>query len=310
MACYTDYIKLDNLTPSRTGLYLDSLPGIDVETIDGLRKSGDDTDATWNKIYDQAWGNLVSDISAKLQDKFFVDTKLISRETSGFLADYNSSSSAGVKLTFSLTRYSRIHIISVDVYSQSAQVDVPIRLYDTDTNGELLLTVTEDLVAGLNTINVDTDFETNVIMVVIDSATYPVKQTENKYYSGFSIYSPVICEYQYMGGFNNVEQINSGGLNIKYTVTCSIEKFVCENINIFKKAFHWGLGVAVCEWRRYGENLNRFTTMTADRFEELGGFFGDKYEKELNNAIKSQNVRDDHVCFNCKNIVTTQTSIP
>lgn len=310
MPCYDNYIGLDNLIPSRTGLYLDSLPGIDVLMIDGLRKSGNDTDVTWGVLYKRGWDNLVSDVSTALQDKFYVDTKLVSRETSSFKADYNSSGDAGVKLTFSLSKYSKIHVISVGLWAQSSHTNAVIRFYDTDADGELLLTLTEDLDSGRNTLDVDTDFEVNTLYVVIDSGEYPVRQTENKFYHGVNYLNSILCDWQWLGGIGSVEQVNNGGLNLKYVVDCSIDKFVCENINLFKYAFLHRLGMEICHERRFTENLNQYTTMTAERAGELLEFFKAEYDQKLMNSIKSQNIREDYTCFNCKNTVSVKTSLP
>jgi hypothetical protein len=310
MPCYTNYIELDNLVPSRTGLYLDSLPGIDVVMIDGLRKSGNDSDTTWEVLYKRAWDNLVSDVTKALNDKFYVDTKIVSRETSSFKDDYNSSGNAGVKLTLTLSRYSKIHVISVGLWSQSSHTDAVINFYDTDADGELLLTLTEDLVAGRNTLNVDYEFEVNTLYVVIDTTDYPVRQTENKSYYGVSFITTYICSWDWYGGLGSVEQINNGGLNLKYNIYCSIDKFVCENINLFKMAFLYRNALEITHERRYGERLNEFTTMTIERADELNEYFNARYEKELLNAVKSQNIKEDFVCFNCKNTVSTKTSLP
>lgn len=310
MSCYSNYIELDSLVPSRTGLYVDSLPGIDILMIDGLRKSGNDSDITWAVLYKRAWDNLVSDITKALNDKFYVDTKLVSRETSSFEDDYNSSGSAGVKLTFNLSRYSKIHVISVGLWAQSSHTNAVIRFYDTDANGELLLTLTEDLVAGRNTLNVDTDFEVDTLYVIIDTAAYPVKKTENKDYHGVNFITDYVCEWEWYGGIGNIEQINEGGLNLKYNVYCSIDKFACENINLFKWAFLWRIGVEITHERRFGERLNEYTTMTIERATELNEFYGNRYDTELMNAVKSQNIKEDFVCFNCKNVVSTKTSLP
>lgn len=309
MPCYDNYIGLDNLIPSRTGLYVDSLPGIDVVMIDGLRKSGNDTDVTWEVLYKRAWDNLVSDVSRELQDKFFVDLKLVSRDSSSFLTDYNSSGNCGVKLTFNLSRYSKIHVINVGLWSQTSQTNAVINFYDTDASGELLHSVTTDLTAGRNTVDVDFDFEVNELYVVIDSTLYPVKKTENKFYHGMH-YTPILCDWEWYGGIGAIEQINGGGLNLKYVVDCSIDKFVCENINLFKFAFHNRLGLEICHERRLTENLNAFTTMTAERATELADHFKKEYDQRLMNSVKSQNIQEDYVCFNCKNTVTVRTSLP
>lgn len=289
---------------------MDSLPGIDILMIDGLRKSGDDSDVTWAKLYKRAWDNLVSDVSKSLQDKFYVDTKLISRQTSKFKDEFNSSVLAGLKLTFSLSRYSKIHVINLGLWAQSSHTNAVIRFFDTDADGELLLTLTEDLVEGRNTLDVDADFEVDTLYVVIDSSAYPVRQTENKFYHGVSFLTPYICEWNWLGGINNVEQINGGGLDLKYNVTCSIDKFVCENINLFKTSLLWRIGIEITQERRFTENLNEYTTMTVDRAVELEGYYTSRYDTELVNAIKSQNIQDDFVCFNCKNVVSTKTSLP
>lgn len=298
------------MTPSRTGLYVDSLPGVDIIMIDGLRKSGNDSDTTWALLYRRAWDNLVSDITKQLQDKFYVDTKIVSRETSSFKTDYNSSGNAGVKLTFSLSRYSKIHVISVGLWAQTSHTDAVVNFYDTDADGELLLTLTEDLVEGRNTLNVDHEFEVDTLYVVIDTSSYTVKQTENKHYHGVHFLSSVLCEWPWSGGIGSIEQINSGGLNLKYNVVCSIDKFVCDNINIFKYAFLSRIGIEIQDERRYGERLNEFTTMTAERFDELQHYFEKRYGKDLMNAVKSQNIKEDFTCFNCKNVVSTKTSLP
>jgi hypothetical protein len=307
--CFADYINLDDLTPSRSGLYADSLPGVDVELVDGLRKSGKDSDDTWTLIYNRACKNLVSDISKGIQDKFYVDFKQVSRDTSNFLTTYNSAGLAGVKLTFNFSRYTQIHIISLSVWSQTVYTGAVIRIYDTDENGELLETITSDLVAGRNTINVDSDFDANILFVAIDTAIYSVKGTENKPYHG-GHYTPVLCDFVWGGGSGLVEQINGGGINIKYTVYCSIEKFVCDNINLFTTALWWKIGLELTYERRYGERLNRFTIFTVERATELYDYYFTQYTQELSNCLKSQNIQEDYICFNCKNIVSVQTQLP
>lgn len=289
---------------------MDALPGIDIIVIDGVRKSGDDSDVTWAKLYKRAWDNLVSDVSARLQDKFFVDTKLISRESSQFKTDFNSSAQAAVKLTFTLSRYSRLHVISVGLWSASSHTNAVINFYDTNADGELLLSKETDLVEGRNTVNIDTDFEVDSLYVTIDSSLYSVKQTENKEYHGVHLITPTLCNWDWMGGTGSVEQLNGGGLNLKYNVVCDIEKFTCENINFFKKALWWRNGIEITQERRFTENLNQFTTMTIDRASELQEFYMQGYEKELSNAIKNQNIKEDFICFNCKKTVSVQTALP
>jgi hypothetical protein len=315
LPCHDNYIELDSLIPSRTGLYANTLPGIDIELIDGLRKNGLTSDSMWTVLYNRAWVNMVADASKNLQDKFFVDTKLISRETSSFEDDYNSAGVAGVKINFNISKYTKVHVVSIEVWSQIAYTSVPINFYDTDEDGEVLHTVTTDLAAGRNTINVDTDFEVVDLFIAIDTAIYTVKQTENKFYAGMrqvsDYLSSVICEFDTCGGgTGSVQQINGGGVNAKYVVYCSIDKFCCENINLFKMPLYWRIGVEITEERRFGERLNQYTTMDANRAAELQQYYLKRYELEMENSVKSHNIIEDTVCFNCKSTVYVQTSLP
>jgi hypothetical protein len=313
MSCFTEYITLDNGTPSRSNLYADSLPGIDSEMIDGLAKEGKDGDETWEVLYKRAYDGLVAEIRKLVNSKFKTDLKLIARETSEFKDSLNAGGLAGVQIGFDLPKYARIHVISIGVYSEQEYEtpDVPFYVYDEDENGELLHETSGEIVAGRNTINVDQDFEVNKIFVAYDSDNYSFRKTENKKYSTPYIkWSCDDCLFDCGGYQGSVKQISGGGLNVKYVVYCSIEKFVCENINLFAQALLWKIGIVITEERRFGERLNKFTTMTLERAEELMGFYSDKFALEVNEVIKGQNIREDEFCFPCKHLVSKRTSLP
>jgi hypothetical protein len=107
-----------------------------------------------------------------------------------------------------------------------------------------------------------------------------------------------------------VTQENGGGLNVKYNVVCSVEKYVCENINLFKTAYWYRIGVELMDEALLGNRLNRFTTMTEERATERSGYFGTKYTNNITEATKSANIKEDPICFSCKNTVHAKTVIP
>lgn len=316
MSCFDNYITIsESIAESRSGLYATDLPGIDVEMLNGIsRDISEDYSDIWPTIYKRARRNLVQDISKQIQAKFYVDYKLITRETSEFQTAANSGSSlAGVTLEFTIPKYAKLHIISAGVYSAStyAAGDV-IKIYDTDENGELLATINSAVTTGRNTINIDSEFEVDKVFVSYNPATYSFRKTENKYYAN-NYFDDVICDTCFYGDpdFRGiVTQVNEGGLNVKYVVYCSIEKFVCENIKLFEDAFLYKIGHEITVERRLGERLNRFTVMTQERWNELEGFYRAQYETNLMNALKSTNIPEDQICFACKNTVYTDTIIP
>jgi hypothetical protein len=319
LACQDDYITIDRSTTSRSGLYATDLPGVDSELFSGLIKvDQSSTEDIWENIYSRAWENLISDVTKLLQDKFYVDLKLITRETSEFEEDVNSETGlAGIKLEFDLPKYGRIHIISVSVFSEEAYPSpgIHIGIYDTDENGELLFVKDASIEDGRNTINIDRDFDTNKLFVSYDPSTYQLRQTKNIYFplgrNGWSHWDKISCTWPCAwGGEGSVRQFNGGGLNVKYVVYCSVEKYVCENINLFKKAFWYRLGLEITIERRFGNRLNEFTTMTIERATELFDFFNAQYQQDLSNVINPLRNSEDPICFNCKSTVTAKSNIP
>jgi hypothetical protein len=302
--------------PSRSGLYATDLPGITTDLLDYIaRATTEGWSDIWPVIYKRAYKNLVSDTGKNLGDKFFVDLKLVSRETSLFKATENHSSSlAGITLEFTLPRYAKLHVISVQV-DAIGNYDTPgfeLKFFDTDENGELLDTI-DNSASGKTTINVDTDFEVDKLFIAYDPSRYRLKQTDNREFATpYNYFTPVVCDFCLWDNYYRgvVTQVNGGGLNVKYIIYCSAEKFVCENIKLFDQALLYKIGQEITIERRLGERLSEFTVMTKERWDELYQFYTDNYQLNLMNTINQSNIPEDTICYACKNTVRTETLLP
>lgn len=319
MSCYSDYITIDRSTTSRSGLYGSDLPGVEISMLQGLTKEDQDSYLElWDMIVSRAWSNMVSDISIALQNKFFVDSKIVSRVTSAFKDNINTSTGpAGVKIEFELPRYAKIHIVSFEVFAEQAydSPEASFTIYDTDENGEVLYEGGQTLVTGRNTIYLNREFEADALFIAFDPAEIQLRETENKHYdnSPYINWSKTVCEFScsYDGVYTGtVTQVNGGGLNVNYAVVCSIDKFACQNINLFKMAYWYRIGVELADEQLLGNRLNRFTTMTSERAAERSGYFGTKYTQNISEAIKSQNILEDPICFRCKSVAMSKTILP
>lgn len=279
-----------------------------------LSKDNETSDDTFDRLYRNAWQNLVSDIEAYLHQRFFVNTKLLSRDTSEFRDSVNSNSGlAGVRIQFPLPRYSRIHIIAVVVKSEQdyTSPEVTFQVYDDNENGELLAEFDGPIRTGITRIDADLEFDQQALFIAYDTSQAEFKETENKFYnSGYPVWDKFDCMFPCFGSRGSVKQVNGGGLSVVYTVICSTEKFVCDNINIFKKAFQWRIGLEYAAERRIGNQLNQFTTMTEERKTELFNFYNTEYQTALGNSLKSQNIHEDPYCFQCKSIGANKTLLP
>jgi hypothetical protein len=307
---FDDYITLDESIPSRSRLYADSLPGIDSDMIDGLAKAGKDEDETWAVLYKRACDGLVNDVRKLLNNKFLVDLKLVSRETSVFKESGNSG--GGLEIEFDLPKYAGIHVVSVEVFSETEYdtPDMAIRVYQDDENGELLFETGAELTTGRNVINIDRTFYVNKIFITYDQ-TFLLRDTENKrYQSQYYKWTCNECIFDCGGYQGRISHVGGGGLNVFYNVVCSVEKFTLENLNLFAQSLLWKIGIVISEERRFGEHLNKYSTMTLERNEELIGFYTDKYTQELEETIKGVNIREDPYCFACKKILSQRSSTP
>lgn len=310
MQCYQDYITINRSTPSRSRLYAEDLPGVDSELWEGLTKVGQTEEDLWSMLYDKAWNNLVSDVTGEFQDRFFVDTKIISRQTSDFLTEVNVGAMSGVQIEFNLPRYARVHIVSVELISEADYDSPDVVIQVRDANDNVLSEHSSEVETGRNTVFVDQEYDESVLKVVYDASLYSFRKTENKRYkTPYKSFSCDECLFDCGGYDGKITQIG-GGLNITYNVVCSVEKLVCENINLFRQAFFYRIGLEILAERMFGYRLNKYMAMTQERYQETFNFYNQNYRENLSRSVRSQSVMEDPYCFKCKRTVTAKSSLP
>lgn len=317
--CFDGYITIDNSTPSKSGLYLTDLPGLNLSTLEGLVKSDQaDYEALFANLYRNAQINLKIDVQKKLANRFHIDKKLITRETSEFKADYNSGAAlAGVKLSVSLPKYARLQILSIGVNSENAHnsPEAEFFVYKDNAQGDLLSTISSELNAGKNTVQVYEEFEEEELFIAYNPEDLSLKKTQNRYYhdniaiKGFS--GDQLCGFPcYYGDNGSVQQINGGGLNVKFILYCSMEKFLCENLPLFQYALWYRLGVEIIKERIVSDRVNRFTVLTPEEAEKLMSVVNEDYMSAVEAATMNIKMNEDPVCFICKSTITAKTNLP
>jgi hypothetical protein len=313
---FTDYISPSKDTPSRSGLYANGLPGVTLNLLDDLTKDEqEDFLEFWEDIYNRTIINFVGDVQGKLADKFLIDLKLLSRETSKFETDDNAGSgNAGIKLEYSLPKYGVLHVMTIEVFSDSVQSGITFTFYDTNESGRVLYTSEDnDLVEGINIIYVDQDFSVDKLFIGYDRSAVTLRQTRNRYFdSGYYFsFNEITCSFPcYNNSEGKVTQIDGGGINVIYNATCSIRKFVEDNLNIFKEAFWYRIGLELIRERIFSDRFNRWTTMQPEDAEKKEGAYAKECELKLSNAIRSLRMTEDPICFACKSTVSSTYIIP
>jgi len=325
MGCLDGIISPDKTISSRGSLYANLLPGVTLSLLDNLAKDEQaDYLECWSDIYTRAKINFISDVHTQLAGKFHIDKKLVSRETSQFDTTNVTASNPGLQIYFYSSKYSRMYITSLQVYSNTVVSGAVFTVYDTDINGQVLGTITANLAIGLNTIYVDQEYEAATqIFISYNSTTLSLRQTENRYFNNYSYYAfnKLECSYPcFFSGYRygaeggeyscSVFQVNGGGLNVVFNIICSIEKFICQNINIFKVALWWRVGVELMVERIASDRFNRWTTLTSDRAKELMELYQGEYDSHLKMSVNNLKMTEDNVCFECKSAVSAKPMLP
>lgn len=314
MQSYDGYITIDSSIPSESQRYVVDLPGITINQLHSLTKDEqDDYFAFLATVYKNAQINLKIDVQRKLKNSFHFNQKLVSRETSDYLATYNSESGlAGIKIDFNLPKYAKIQILTIEVKSQIAQAspETEFFIYKEDEDGELLATVSSELTAGRNVIKVNQDFYEDELFIAYNPSLISLAKTENKYFRGANQISEFRCTFPCFGSEGSIEQVNLGGLNVTFVVICDIQKFILENLPIFLDALWYRIGVELVKEAIVSDRVNRFTVITPDRATELMTLYNEEYKAALDCAIDIVNISEDPVCFSCKRTIGKVTSLP
>lgn len=325
MGCLDGIVSTDKTIPSRGGLYANLLPGVTLSLLDDLTKDEQaDYLECWNDIYARAKINFINDIQTQLSGKFHIDQKLVSRETSQFDTMANTASNPGIQIYFYFSKYSRLYVSYIEVYSNTVVPNAVFTFYDTDINGLSQGNVTANLSIGMNRIYVDQEFEvSDRLFIGYDSTKLSLRQTENRYFNNYSYYAfnKLECSYPcFFSGYRygneggeyscSIFQVNGGGLNVVFNIVCSIEKFICQNINIFKSSLWWRIGVELMMERIMSDRFNRWTTLTTERAKELMDMYQANYDQQLKMSCNNLKMTEDNVCFECKSAVSAKPMLP
>lgn len=321
MNCFDNLVGVANVCGNSTsGLYLNDLPGISVEnadaTIDSEYYSGIQLLERKIEFAQNAVINFMrSQASTKLKSKTMVNSSTIGVYKSGLntIANYEQG------IRFKATNYNHIELyVSTITANIQYTGDFDVNVYDLIT-GNLLDTFSGISVSGeYATIQVNKAYPVNKqnldIAFVIDGSLGQSLKTDLR--PNFCS----DCHSTWNNGYTNVSGVSiqndgnktinhTNGLSILYSISCSVEPFVCSMANLLSWAILHKAGAEVIKEMKVSNRLNNIVLLNRDEFDGLIEAYENEYMSSLKGVLDSMVLPNDF-CFDCNKSINKVVNIP
>ncbi len=315
MDCLIDYILLRpcGYTLSKSGLYLDQLPGIDVENIDALADSEQITyQGVWNDLQATASATFSEDIISEFNKRY--QLKQITQTIDiGKLVDDTSldapiaNTSNGMLLETSLegspcaaSNLQKFFVQEINFYWKGTNIapEFTLTFQDADTRKVEYTITVSDAVAGWNNVWIDMDFNCRRLYVLASGNFDDYVKLDISQFNldGYSLltwgmqnsylwfnWTGQGCQsrargVQYNGVANqNILGTNTFGLSPVFSVKCSFDSIVCANKKHFASAWQHCLAIELMNYRINSDRINKWTTIKKEQAIKLQELFTLKY---------------------------------
>lgn len=321
MNCLIGYIGLNACKGSapESGLYINELPGINLQSIDKIADSDQQTYArVWDDVQKRSVRKLHADVSALFAKRYRIktvsDSVQLSRKVEADVVNLADEwrgitielSDAGSQYLPSALQV--IHLQKLEAYFSGAS-DIEFNVIDLDT-GELLETFTQAVATGWNTIALNKDYAASRIFIgydasAINSVTILLPKAYDCSCHLIADWGYDCCQGQIKGAIydDSTGDITAGtntfGVSAIVGVHCRYDAIVCNSKAVFANALWYLLGAEMMTERIYSDRLNRYTTVDRNRAIEMRNEFREQYIIELEKAVDGINLNHFDCCLEC-----------
>lgn len=337
MDCLRGYISLTacggTTTPS-SGLTIDVLEVVNKKMLSSIADEGQETfKGVLNDIENRAVLRFRDAVRSEFNKKAKLRNVLNAYNLRKDIDTSTTFSADGLKtkgVYLSINEYNTtqwhdpltsIHIQSVSVYfSSDVGESVAMKIIDLDTSG-VLYTTTITVVVGWNTINIDQTFTGSYlhnpqrILVAIDaenitatSKVLPRSVTEGYgnglTISGASTTNAITSTIEYA---NLTLGADTFGVSLIASVKCLFDSVVCQNRDLFTRAWLYCLGVEIMREVQTSDRLNQYTIVGKQTAIDYEKKFMDDFMNSLMNAVDGIELANSH-CLECNQEITVITT--
>ena len=312
MNCLTDYIGLrgcSSTTPA-SGLYVNDLPGISLKAIVSLTNEEEKTYLElWDMIQRRAQSRFSLDVREQMQKSYKIKSinqgvnvdgysagtgTFPTLATYGFTIEYETMDTGYVPSPLSY-----IHIQQIKFYSEISGT-YALDFINIDSN-QTVQSISVTINPGVNIIEVNTTF-TNVARLFVgigldgglDYTSIKAPSVE------IGCCGAMVRGAWFDGSFHFTQDLY--GFSPIFTVGCSWDGLICQNKNIFSRAFWYLTGIEVLTEILYSTKLNQFTTVNLQKANDLRAEYQVEYMKALDQICSGMTL-DCDCCLECSGSV-------
>ena len=303
MNCLQDYIGLRGCgtTTPPSGLYINDLPGISLKQMVRLTNEEEATYLDlWNMIQRRGQNRFTLDVRQEMGKHYKMKSLMqginLGNVIGSAVSTTNDYQGFSIELIdtpdfqFIPSPLASIHIQDLHFYAEPGQAILTVDLHVKDINsGQILWNENVNVVDGWNTIPVNTTFHNNYafnswqLAVYADTLTLPqVVEMDLPY--GHTI--PGCCDVRVQGiVFNGTDPVtytsSTSGLSGTFSIVCNWNALICQNKEVFSRAYWYLLGIELLTEQLYSTKLNQFTTVNLERCKMLREEYQVEYMKAL-----------------------------
>lgn len=334
MECLRDYIGVLGCGASGSlgNRYINSLPGISLESIEALANDEQKTFlGVWNDVQKRALAKFQIEINERFAKRYKlkqirsslnllkkIDTSVVipaDVKKRGFSAELTTVNSYFVA---SNLQYHYVESLSIYVIDKTEIDPNPITVYvvDLDTE-EVLSTFTlsnTEYDNGWNEIRVNQCYEASRLGFVYDATLIksPFQNLNtliaNGYYSQVSaVYgaycNPFLRGLEYVTADAPVFGNNMFGLTGIIGVRCKYDNIVCSNRDAFVYSLWYLMGTEMMIERMNSDRLNPFTGLDVDKAASLYKDFMAEFTRSIDQVVNSTDLDLSDACIECNDQV-------
>jgi hypothetical protein len=329
--CLVDHIGIEGCSQGVpvSGLYINRLPGIELEALEKIATQDQENfSGVWDDIQERGTRRFRNEAIKMFKKRYKLKTLTQSVDVEKKI-DTSSTTASGTDYrgyTLELNREDHDYVASnlQSIYIQtlplylSGAVNTTVKIYDLDTETELFsLAVTG--AAGWNTVRVDETFTARRLYVVYDATNVTSVEQDITKLKQAVLYNGSDYHCLCYGSSLNIEirgasstiadkyNITFGedtfGLSGVFSVLCSFDSLICNNLSTFETPLWYLLGAEFCFERRFTSRLNKFTLFNKEKAKELETEYEERFMSELETVVEGIDLDLRDSCLVCNEII-------